>query len=348
MDAPRIHLIAPAASCRPFFPAIGVTSASELIDLVRGIIGSDYVVTGDEALIEAPEDESAGGRRDDRARAEDIERALGDSRVAAIVALRGGAWFSRILPMIDFSVLDVRTGPIAVFGFSELTTLVNIVGGRGYGLGVYDMAPAFLTYGLRRHVSIPPGSNELGGKSREQWVTDRLKPEFRAFFEDAVSMIEGRGSRRTVTAELVRGSLPEECDAIFVGGNLTVLSTLVGTVYDAYVRPDSRWLLIEDFNDKIERIDRFLAHLTLAGWWERCAGILLGDFHRGYIDQGAAVLALLEYHLGIQRSLPILKTSQIGHVWPMSPLPIHQPLTIEQNGASSFSIGWPASLLTTV
>lgn len=348
MARPRIHLIAPAASCRPFFPAIGVASGSELITLVQEIVGTDYLVTGDAPLIEAREDESTGGRCDDADRARDIEQALGDPAVAAIVAIRGGAWLTRIIPKIDFSVLDRRGQPVALFGFSELTTLVNIVGGRGYGLGVYDMGPSFLAYGLRRFVSMSPGSQCLEGKTRDQWVADRILPEFRAYFDDVASMISGRGTRRQITATLKRGSLSNESEALFVGGNLTVLSTLIGTGYEVYVAPDDRWVLIEDFNDKIERIDRFLAHLTLAGWWKRCAGVLLGDFHRGYINQTPAVLQLLNHHVDIGGSLPILHSSQVGHVWPMSPIPLHQPLAIEQAESGSFTISWEKSVLTTV
>jgi len=339
----RMHLIAPAASCRPFFPAIGVESAEGLIALVQDIVSLRYRVTGEEALIDATEDERSGGRSDDRQRAEEIEDALGDSEVAAIVALRGGAWFSRILPRIDFSVLDRRSRPVAVFGFSELTTLVNIVGGRGYGLGVYDMGPAFLTYGLTHYASKPEHAGEVGGKPHGQWMQERLRPEFDAFFEDVVSIIEGRGTKRAISARLVRGELPPSSEAMFVGGNVTVLSTLVGSAFATYVDPASRWVLLEDFNDKIERIDRFLAHFTLAGWWERCAGVLLGDFHKGYEDQTAAVLALLEHHLPEARSVPVLVSQDVGHTWPMSPLPLHRVLTIDRYEGNIYSIHWPAA-----
>ncbi|MHC4698746.1 MAG: hypothetical protein ACYTFA_18610 [Planctomycetota bacterium] len=161
-------------------------------------------------------------------------------------------------------------------------------------------------------------------------------------------MIEGRGSARSVMAEPVRGELPDRCDAAFMGGNLTVLSTLVGSRFDASLGPEGRWLLIEDYNDKLERIDRFLAHFTLAGTWERCGGILVGDFHKGYEELTPAVISLLDYHLPPKRSIPILTAKQIGHVWPMSPLPLHLPLTIERANGGRYSIRWPPSALRTV
>jgi len=134
----------------------------------------------------------------------------------------------------------------------------------------------------------------------------------------------------------------------FVGGNLTVFSTLIGSRYQECISPKGRWLVLEDFNDKPERFDRFLAHLTLAGYWDDCKGVLLGDFHEGQRDLSETLLAILSYHLPRGRSLPILVTSQVGHIWPMTPLPLHIPGTLEVIDESRVSIAWPASALRVV
>ena len=107
-------------------------------------------------------------------------------------------------------------------------------------------------------------------------------------------------------------------------------------------------MMLEDYNDKLERIDRFLAHLTLARLWNNYAGILLGDFHQGEVQQTPAVLELLKYHLPTGWRLPILVTRQIGHVWPMAPLPLHLPMMIEGCVDGFYMIRWPAEALRTV
>jgi len=348
VSAHRLHLIGPAGSCRPFLEAIGVASGDELIDIVQNAVGADYIVTGDTGLIEACENEGNGGRSDDIERARDIQAALADDSVVAIVLVRGGAWFSRILPRIDFSVLERRRSRVAVIGFSELTTLVNIVGGYEHAIGIYDMGPAFLTYGLKRSAALkeyPPGAKPA---NPQQTMMAQLKPAFEDFFRDIAGMLEGRGSRRHVTAQLVTGTLENGTSASFVGGNLTVLSTLVGSRYGASIDPAGRWLVLEDFNDKIERIDRFLAHLTLADYWRRCEGLLLGDFHRGYDQLTPAVLELLRYHLPSDRASPILVTRDVGHIWPMAPLALHVPASIERTGHDLYAIRWPATAFRTV
>jgi len=325
---------------------MSLTSAAQLIDIVQEVVGSNYEATGNADIIEAGEDELAGGRSDDRTRADDLQQALHDDKVAAIVQLRGGAWFSRVLPHIDFSALSQRTQRVAVFGFSELTTLVNIVGTYPQALGIYDMGPAFLTYGLKRYATqtIKSVTDARGS----EWARRQLRPEFDAFFRDLVSIIEGSGSQRPLTARLLRGQLPANTSASFVGGNLTVLSTLIGSPYDASVRPQGQWLMLEDFNDKLERIDRFLSHLTLAGYWDDCQGLLLGDFHRGYEDIQPAVLELLNHHMPRSPALPILASADVGHVWPMAPLPLHLPLDLVSTDSHRFSIRWNPAALRTV
>jgi muramoyltetrapeptide carboxypeptidase len=324
----RIHLIAPAGSCRPFLDQAGFDSAPDFIDHVGRVVGGDYEVTGDAEIIAAAEDENRGGRTDDRRRAGDIEAALGDDRVVGILGIRGGAWLTRVLPLIDFSVLDRRTREVTIFGFSELTTLVNIVAAHPMGAGVYDMCPAFLTYGLERYARLH--GDVAPDQSAGAWMSDRLMAEFDEHLRDVAAMIEGRGSRRRLSAERVRGPLPDRGEATFCGGNLVVFSTLLGSRHERDVCPAGRWIVLEEINEKVERIDRFLAHLGLCGLWDRCAGVLLGDFHLRDADLTGAVLELLAHHLPPDRDLPVLRTALVGHAWPTAPLPLQVPLVIER------------------
>lgn len=311
-------------------------------------IGPKYQVSGNELILDAVEDETRGGRSDDRLRAEDLQLALADSNVVAIVALRGGAWFARILPLIDFGVLDRRERRIAVFGFSELTGLVNIVGAHRLGLGVYGMGPAFLTYGMKRYAATRLQSGDLAGLTPEEWMLQRLRDEFFTFFRQVTSLIEGSGGVVLLTTRHIQGELPQSGEVRFVGGNLTVFSTLIGSRYQECIRSKGRWLVLEDFNDKPERFDRFLSHLTLAGYWKDCEGLLLGDFHEGQRDLSETVLAILSCHLPRNRPLPILVTSQVGHIWPMTPLPLHTPGILQLTDDSGVAIHWPVSAFRVV
>jgi len=320
--ADRLHLVAPAGECRPFFDKLDCKSPEAFVALVQQAIGDGFTVTADSVLLAAREDEARGGRTDDARRAADIEAALADDDVVALVAIRGGAWLSRILPRIDFSVLDRRSRRVAAWGFSELTTLVNIVGSHPNGLGVYDMGPAFLAYGLKHHATAR--REAMGIDDPARWALERLRPELIAFFRSVGAMLRGAGDPVRLHARIERGDATQGDDLVFVGGNVTVLATLIGTPYESSICPDGKWLVLEDYNDKPERFDRFFAHFTLAGYFEACAGVLLGDFHKGDRDLLASVLAILDHHLPADRAVPVLSCRQIGHTWPMTPLPLYR------------------------
>lgn len=345
---PRIHLIAPAGSCRSFVEGTDFKTIPSLLTFIREAVGPRYKCTADESLLDADEEESRGGRRDDAARAKDIEAALADDNYAAIVVLRGGAWFVRILPLIDFGGMDKRKSRIAVFGFSELTPLINIVAAHPKGVGVYGMGPVFLGYGLKRFAAQRAGEDGLyEGLLPRDWMHTMLRKHFRDYFQQVVTTIEGRDPSPAprMRATLVRGHLPDQFEASFVGGNLTVLSTMIGSKYQAAIDPAQRWLMIEDYNDKPERFDRYLSHLTLAGFWDRCAGLLLGNFHWEQRDLTAAVLEMLRFHMPCGCMAPILVASEVGHTWPMTPLPLHVPAAVSRAGEREWELTWPAEQL---
>jgi len=328
--------------------SLDIDRPQELVSQAQAAIGPEYQVTADIDLLNAEEDEERGGRTDDDARAADITQALTSDDIAAIIAVRGGAWFTRTLPRIDFTALDRRSRPLAVFGFSELTPLVNIVGAHARGLGVYDMGPAFLTYGLRLHAGRQQKNDATASEPPHRWMRRHLRPAVDQYYQRVVAMIEGRDSTEPIMARLIRGPAPKDADAIFLGGNLTVLSTMIGSRYERCISPQGKWLVLEDFNDKPERFDRFLSHLTLAGYWEQCTGVLLGDFHQNDRDLTSALAAMLHYHLPQGSELPVLFSDRIGHTWPMSPLPLQRPLKLRRRDENLFEISWAPSLLRVV
>ncbi len=331
MKPTRIHLIAAAATGKPFTATLGLRDSRELIQLFQEQLGNGFRVTGDERLLDATENDMKGGRTDDLARAAELSTAFADTSIHALLAIRGGAWMTRILPHINFAELRARNSPITLFGFSELTTLVNIVGASPKGLGILDMGPAFIPYGLSRRRSHAILADASGEPARNPPI-EVIMRELSQFLTDIRRMLNGHPSKRTITARLVQGQLEDSFETTFRGGNLVVLSTLIGSRFDKYVRPNADWLILEEINEKPERIDRLLAHLTLAGFWKRCAGLLLGDFHRQETELLPAVLELLPYHLPEDRTMPVLVAREVGHVLPMAPLPVHSPMTVKRAG----------------
>jgi muramoyltetrapeptide carboxypeptidase len=308
MTAPVIHLLAAASTCQPLLGCFKVRSYRRIVELAQQAVGPGYEVTGDTALMSPRFDERRGGRRDDERRCRDLQHALACDRTAAIVTLRGGAWFTRLLPHLDFNVLGHRQRVVHVFGFSELTTLVNIAASHPQARGHYHHDVGFLE----------PGP--------EGW-----RAAFGSYLREIVDIIEGRPAERPVTGRLVRGSLPRRQEIRVVGGCLQVLPVLYGSRFEACLDTTDRWLALEECHDELFIIDRHLAHLKLAGVFERCDGLLLGDLrldeHDGRDDDMTdAILALLTHHLHPGRDLPVVAHGNFGHCHPAGLLPLNRPL----------------------
>ena len=134
-----------------------------------------------------------------------------------------------------------------------------------------------------------------------------------------------------VEGKLLRGDA-ESGPVRLVGGCLSVLAAMLGGPLARRVRPDGRWLMIEDLNEAPYRVDRYLAALKLAGWFDRVAGVLVGSFDSKGEDQTPAVIELLKYHVPADRQLPVVTTRSFGHVWPMTPLEINRRLMMRVVG----------------
>lgn len=332
-DHSQIHLLAHANPASKDLGRLGFESLDQYFDAIGSALPAPFRLTFDRELFAAREDELNGGRTDDVRRARDVSEALADPDTIALVAVNGGAWFTRILPAIDFDCLTRRASPLWVFGFSEMTPLVNRVASYARGRGVYWLCPNYLAWKLQ---------------------PDRARQEFERFWRSLPAWF-GRADRRTraprssaievggetgyaatwpesgfVRAKLVRGAAPASGRIRFWGGCLSVLAALVGAPWVRRLRLRGRWLFLEDVNESPYRVDRCLAALKLAGWFERIEGVLLGDFHSGSTDYTDAVVRLLDYHA--PREMPVMRTHEVGHVWPMSAMPVNRWLPVTVRG----------------
>lgn len=330
----RIHVIAHAGSARKDVTRFGFGSSGAMLDFARRHLPEPYRLTGSERFFDVTDDESHGGRHDDEARAADLQDALDDPRTAAIVAANGGAYFTRILPRIDFSGLARRRTPLCVFGFSEMTTLLNIVSTYNCGRCVYWLCPNFLAW------KVEPAAQARNAFA-EFW---KRLPQFIAAPDRAAAVRSAPAPGNSTAAlayEPVRGRLAAgkiTTRAVrLIGGCLSVLVPLLAGPHARRLAPRGHWLAIEDVNEAAYRVDRCLSAVKLAGWFDHVGGILLGDFHTDESDQVDAVLAYLRYHLPAERRIPVVVTRDVGHVWPMRPLPLNRPLPVSvRSGTVTF------------
>ncbi len=232
---------------------------------------------------------------DDATRADELMAAFADPDTAAVWCARGGYGVVRLLQRIDFAL--IRRNPKVFIGFSDITALHIAIQQRAVlatfhgpnlqdGFGNPDDMPAANEAALWRAVLDDEQSATGAGYTFD--------------FHD----FDSNGMPPIATG-IASGRL--------TGGNLAVICGLMGTPFE--IETAGRILFLEDVSERLYRIDRYLAQLTLAGKLQSAAGILLGTF--SYEDgepaeSPAAIAALLEEYLrGLD--IPVMTGFPAGH-----------------------------------
>ena len=211
----------------------------------------------------------------DELRAKDINDAIADENTDLIWAVRGGYGALRILDKIDWETLKSRGLPFA--GFSDITAIHWAMAAKG--INSYLAAP-MMKY-------LAEGNDEITCRSL-----------FSAL----------NGEKISLELDALR---PGKVSGTPLAGNLTVAAALCGTEY--FPDTSGRILILEEVGERPYRIDRVLTQLRLAGAFDRCTGIIFGNF----TDCGEVpdVMAVLLDFTG-QVSCPVFYNLPHGHELP--------------------------------
>lgn len=225
----------------------------------------------------------------DRERAADFNRFVRDRSVRAIWCARGGYGAVRILDRVDWALL--ARDPKPLLGYSDATALFSMAL-RSPGQLCFH-APLVAELGDETAYDARSLARLLGGET----VGLRLRP--------ASVLTHGRAEGR------------------LVGGNLTTLAHLLGT--SAAPPFDGSILFLEEVGEESYRVDRLLAHLTLAGVLDRVAGVLVGSMTaprtRRRFPPDRPVARVVEELLG-RLGVPVVLGVRAGHVSRKKTLPL--------------------------
>lgn len=235
----------------------------------------------------------------DHDRAADINTAFTDPEVDAIFALRGGWGASRLLPFLDFE--SIRDNPKILLGYSDITSLLN---------AIYAKAGVVAFHGP----NLMSRWNEFTYQSMRDVLFD-AKP---ARYSNPVDL-DGELVARQHRIQTI---VPGKAQGHLIGGNLTLMSALLGTPY--LPEFDNKILFLEDVGEAIYRVDRMLTQLKLSGNLQKVSGIVFGHFTGVKPNPGLgnfALMDILKQHcepLGV----PCYFGAMIGHVDQQSTVPV--------------------------
>lgn len=209
----------------------------------------------------------------------DLAEALTDPEVDAILCSRGGYGAVHLLERL--ARLPLEDTPKWLIGFSDISALHALLTSRGIASIHAPMAKALADNGA--------------DNADNRALLDFLAGEGLEYSLDPSPM-----------------NRPGDATGLLVGGNLSVISDLVGTPFDV-IKP-RRILFIEDVNEPIYKIERMLYQLRLSGVLADLAGLIVGKFSGCAPDADFASVNNIVADLTRDYSYPVAYDIPVGHV----------------------------------
>ncbi len=236
----------------------------------------------------------------DRERADDLNAMFADPEVDAIFCVRGGYGSGRLLRYLDYDV--IAANPKIIMGYSDITAILNAIYLRT-GLVTFHGPIAGgnfseYTYDQYRRVLVEPAANTLIGELPE--------------FETRPGVVDWENRLTPI--------VPGSAEGHLVGGNLSLVVTLLGTPFEPDF--DGAILFLEDVSEPPYSVDRMLTHLWMSGKLERVAGIVLGKFTDAEYDSNTFSMEQVMRDRFESLGIPTLRGTMIGHIEDKTVLPI--------------------------
>lgn len=222
----------------------------------------------------------------DKQRAADLQWALNDPSIKAIIFARGGYGSVRLLDHVDFSIL--QNAPKWLAGYSDITVLHAVL----QGLRVQSL-----------HSTMPinfPTNSEAAKQSLRKALFGELN-EYRV---SCTNISNG------------------ECEGLLVGGNMSMLYAALGT--PEQVKTDGAILFLEDLDEHLYHVDRMAQAMKRAGLFDNIVGLVVGAMSgmrdktiaHGFKEDDAFGRSAVEIILEalVRKDIPICSGFPAGHI----------------------------------
>ncbi|MBV5281501.1 MAG: LD-carboxypeptidase [Paludibacter sp.] len=173
----------------------------------------------------------------------DLQEALDDPSVNAILCSRGGYGVAQIIDKLDFSIF--AKSPKWLIGFSDITILHNAISNLGIA-SIHGIMAKHLTQFPADSIHVQKCREILFGQMPTYTVPKHRLNKF--------GIAEGK----------------------LIGGNLSVLMGLRGSQFDLVYK--NNILFIEDIAERPYHIDRMMQNLRFSGVLAQLSGLVVGQF----------------------------------------------------------------------
>lgn len=263
---------------------------------------------------------------DDEMRLAAIHRAAASGADVALIS-RGGYGLSRILPGINYKAVGKAIAKGTQFvGLSDFTAFQMAVLAK---TGAVTWAgPA-----LGEDFGAKAGADDIMEACFDDLISGQGEGSGWQLPKQAInSVADGAGG---TSARILKGTYSIK-DAMLWGGNLAMLSSLVGTPYLPVVKGGI--LFIEDVGEHPYRVERMLVQLLQAGVLGQQKAIIFGQFSNYKLvphDKGYKLASVVAW-LQSQVKARVLTGLPFGHVTTKVLLPVGQPVTLAVEDRDAF------------
>jgi muramoyltetrapeptide carboxypeptidase len=244
----------------------------------------------------------------------DLHEMFADPEVKGVFCLRGGYGSPQLLDRIDYSL--IRRNPKVFAGYSDITAL---------------------HLAIHRHAGLVTFHSPVVLSKFTEWSQDHFRRS--VFTMESPRTIQNPPEKNPLRpAHPVRAIRPGKAKGALIGGNLTLISSLMGTPHEIDTR--GKIFFFEDVGEEPYRIDRMLTQLRLAGKLDHAAGIIAGEcvdcnpkeFRPGF-ESTFSLNEVFDQILGSLR-IPVLSGLLIGHTDDQATLPLGIEAEFDTNDGS--------------
>ncbi|PIC79218.1 LD-carboxypeptidase [Sporosarcina sp. P18a] len=226
-----------------------------------------------------------------RQRASDLMKMFKNPEVKWILPTRGGVGVAGILPFLDFNV--IKQNPKIVSGYSDITVLLNVLFEYADLIGfqsllLLDFNPGTPPYNFNQFFT----------------ATSTIRAPWQIMNPPEIPLI---------------GLVPGNVTGPIVGGNLTSFVGTLGTSYE--INTEGRILLLEETHEPINTVYRYVNHLAMAGKFDDCAGIIMGQCTNCESAYGKSYVDLINEFL-VPLGKPLLTNLASAHSYYKATIPI--------------------------
>ncbi len=215
----------------------------------------------------------------DSDRASDLQTAIHDPDIKAIICYRGGYGTIRLLDLVDFSPLTAN--PKWICGYSDVTVL----------------------HSKMNRLRIPS-------------IHSTMPVNFESNSEDSITSLKNSlfGSPNQIEIDHHRLNKIGSVTGELVGGNLSILHNLSGTEVD--LRTKNKILILEDLDEYLYHIDRMLQNFLRSGKLSGLKGLIIGgmtDMNDNQIPFGKSAYEIISESVS-GFNFPVCFDFPVGHI----------------------------------